>query len=491
MSRRRIALFLLVVLTASGCKVGPNYKRPTIVTPDKWREMEAANASVAELPWWEMFQDPQLQELIRIALVENKDLKIAVERIEEARAIYGFTRSDLYPAVDANAGVGGIRFSEGSLSHTPEADRGISTDRPIFTLGLGLSWELDFFGRIRRATEAQRANLLATEEARRTVVLTLVSDVARAYMELRDFDRRLEIARRTLDSRREYVELARVRFEGGLTSEVDWRQAQAEYYRTEAFVHDFERLVAQKENEISVLLGRNPGAVLRGRTLEEQPVPPAVPPGLPSELLERRPDIRQAEQELVAANARIGEAKAMLFPRISLTASYGFASTELDQLLDASSQSGFIFGQLLQPLFNAGKNRRRVEARESQFRQAATSYERTIIRAFREVEDSLVAHRKAGDQLVAQRERVQAERKVLELAELRYRGGVAPYLEVLDAQRALFNAEIELTQVTSDRVVTLIRLYKSLGGGWSNAQPPPAPPTGPPTAPAEGGKPGH
>jgi multidrug efflux system outer membrane protein len=304
-------------------------------------------------------------------------------------------------------------------------------------------------------------------------------------MELRDFDHRLEIARRTLDSRREYVELARVRFEGGLTSEVDWRQAQAEFYRTEAFVHDFERLVAQKENEISLLLGRNPGAILRGRTLEEQPVPPAIPPGLPSALLERRPDIRQAEQDVAAASASIGEAKAQLFPRIALTASYGFASTELDQLLDASSQSGSIFAGLLQPIFNAGKNRRRVEVRESQFRQAVTSYELTILRAFREVEDSLVAHRKSGDQLLSQRERVQAERKVLELAELRYRGGVAPYLDVLDAQRALFNAEIELTQVTSDRLVSLVRLYKALGGGWS------ADLQAPPTAPAEGGKPGN
>jgi multidrug efflux system outer membrane protein len=291
-------------------------------------------------------------------------------------------------------------------------------------------------------------------EARRAVAITLVSDVARAYVELRDLDRRLEIALRTLESRREYVGLARDRFEGGVTPELDWRQAEAEFHRVQAFVYEIEKLVVQKENELSLLLGGNPGSVPRGRAVDAQPIPPEVPAGLPAQLLERRPDVREAEQRLVSATARIGEAKAMLYPRISLTGSYGFASTDLSELLDGSSQSWNIFAGLLQPIFNAGKNKRRVEVRESQQRQAVYDYERTLLQALREVEDSLIGLRKSGEQRGSQRERVAAERKVVELSELRYRGGVAAYLEVLDAQRSLFDAEIDETASVSTHVTS-------------------------------------
>jgi multidrug efflux system outer membrane protein len=347
---------------------------------------------------------------------------------------------------------------------------------------VGFSWELDFFGRIRRANEAQRAQLLATQEARRAVALTLVSDVARAYVDLRGLDRSLEIARRTLESRREYVGLARDRFEGGVTPEVDWRQAEAEFFRVQSLVFELEKLVVQKENELSLLLGRNPAAVPRGRAVELQPIPPEVPAGLPAQLLERRPDVREAEQRLVSATARIGEAKAMLYPRIALTGAYGFASTDLSELLDGSSQSWNIFAGLLQPIFNAGKNKRRVEVRESQQRQAVYDYERTLLQALREVEDSLIGLQKAGEQRGSQQKRVEAERKVVELSDLRYRGGVADYLEVLDAQRSLFNAELDETESMSEHVSSLIRLYKALGGGWPT-EPEPAPP--PPPAPIE------
>jgi multidrug efflux system outer membrane protein len=341
---------------------------------------------------------------------------------------------------------------------------------------VGFSWELDFFGRIRRANEAEQARLLATQEARRAVALTLVSDVARAYVDLRGLDRSLEIARRTLESRREYVALARDRFEGGVTPEVDWRQAEAEFFRMQALVFELEKNVVQKENELSLLLGRNPGAVPRGRAVELQPIPPEVPAGLPAQLLERRPDVREAEMRLWSATARIGEAKAMLYPRISLTGSYGFASTDLSELLDGSSQSWNIFAGLLQPIFNANKNKRRVEVRESQQRQAVYDYERTLLQALREVEDSLIGLQKAGDQRGSQQKRVEAERKVVELSELRYRGGVAAYLEVLDAQRSLFNAEIDETASLSEHVNSLIRLYKALGGGWPTTPPPEMPP---------------
>jgi multidrug efflux system outer membrane protein len=464
---RRFLIFLALAAGLVSCKLGPDYERPPIVTPEKWRELAAAEASIANVPWWELFQDEELQRLITTALAENRDLRIAIERIEEARALYGISRSELYPQVDAQVIGGGLKFSEGSITHTPDADQGDpDTTKGLSSIGVGFSWELDFFGRIRRMNEAELARLFATQEARRTVALTLVSDVARAYVELRALDRRLEISRRTLESRREYVGLSRDRFEGGVTPELDWRQAEAEFFRVEAIVYDIEKLITQKENELSILLGRNPAAIPRGRTVDVQPIPPEVPAGLPAQLLERRPDVREAEQRLVAATARIGEATAMLYPRISLTGSLGFASTDLSELLDGDSTNWNIFAGLLQPIFNAGKNRRRVEVRESQQRQAVYDYERTLLQALREVEDSLVGLRKSGEQRGSQQKRVEAERKVVELSELRYRGGVAAYLEVLDAQRSLFNAEIDETTSISEHVTSLIRLYKALGGGW-------------------------
>jgi multidrug efflux system outer membrane protein len=436
--------------------------------------------TLANKPWWELFDDPQLQELIRIALVENKDLKIAVERIEEARARYGFTKADLWPKVDLNATSGGLRFNGGSLVHTPDADTGgavAPTETAVYSLTADMSWEIDFFGRIRRATEAQNALFLGTLEARRSAVLTLVADLARAYFKLRAFDLQLEIARRTIASRREYAELAKDRFEGGLTPEVDLRQAEAELLRIEVVTYDLEREIRQAENEISILIGRNPGPVLRGRAVTEQKRPAAVPAGLPSELLDRRPDVRVAEQNLAAATANIGQAKALLFPRIALTGSFGFTSTEFDTWFDGPSKAWNILGNLLQPIFNAGKNRRRVEITESQQRQTLYEYERTILQAFRETEDALVAYQKTGEQRQAQANRVRAERKVLDLAELRYRGGVAAYLEVLDAQRSLFGAEIDETQTITANLVSLVQLYKALGGGWPGAPEAAPPPT--------------
>lgn len=470
--KRLQGLVFFVAFWVAGCKLGPNYVRPPVQPPDQWREHTQIDATLANLPWWNVFQDPQLQELIRIGLAENKDLKIAVERIEEARATYGFTRSDLYPQVDANASAAQQETSRDSVIKLP---KGTDTTSPVYQLNASVFWELDFFGRIRRASEAEKAILLSTEEARRSVAITLVSDIAQAYMELRDLDLRLEISRRTLKSSEEYVQLAKLRFDGGLTSELDWRQSEAEYYRTQSFVHDFERLVSQKENEISVLLGRNPSSILRGHSLEEQQLPAEVPAGLPSELLERRPDIAQAEQILVSSNARIGEAKALLFPRISLTGFFGWETTEFSNLVTSPAKTWSIAGNLLQPIFNAGKNKRRVEITESQYRQTLYGYESVVLQAFREVEDSLVDYRKSGDRRVSQAARVESERKVLSLAEVRYRGGVSNYLEVLDAQRSLFESELDSSQSVRDQLVALIRLYKALGGGWTDTTPNPAP----------------
>ena len=469
-----------LLLLAAGCKLGPDYKRPPVTTPDAWREVPAAEAtSLANTPWWEVFDDPTLQELIRIALVENKDLKIAVERIEEARARYGFTRADVWPQIDVSGTAGSLRFNAGSLLHTPEGDAGTgeATETDIYSASFNMSWEIDFLGRLRRASEAQKALFLGTQEARRSAVLTLVADVARAYLELRDFDSRLEIAKRTIVSRQEYLQLAKDRFEGGVTPELDYRQAEAELHRVEAVAFDLERLVTLKENELSVLLGRNPGAIPRGTPLQAQKVPSAVPAGLPSDLLDRRPDIREAEQTLAAATANIGEAKALLFPRISLTASYGYTSTDLDTLFDGPSKAWNVLGNIVQPIFYAGKNKRRLEITESRQRQMLYEYERTILNAFRETEDALVGYRKTGEISRAQAGRVAAERKVLELAELRYKGGVAAYLEVLDAQRSLFSSELDEAQTVGSHLVALVQLYKALGGGWPPS--PEAPPAEP------------
>ena len=471
---RRLTVLAASALLAAGCTLGPDYQRPELPKPEAWREIPQAEAeSLANAGWWEVFEDPRLAELVKIALAENKDLKIAVERVEEARARYGFAKADLWPKLDGNASAGRYQLAAGD------------DDFSRFAVSADVSWELDFFGRIRRTTEAQKALFLGSEEARRSAVMTLVADVARAYFELRDLDRRLEVSRRTIESRREYVQLARDRFEGGITPEIDFRQAEAELKRVEAIAFDFERLIAAKENEISVLVGRNPGEVLRGRTIDEQKRPGAVPAGLPSELLDRRPDVRVAEQSLAAATANIGAAKALLFPRIALTGSFGAASPDIDTLFDAPSKAWSLAGALLQPLFHFGQNKRRVEVTESQQRQALYAYEKTVLEAFRETEDALVSYRKTGEQRTAQTERVIAERKVLELAELRYRGGVAAYLEVLDAQRSLFNAELDEAQTIGSNLVSLVRLYKALGGGWSEPAPPPAPAAEPP-APAAG-----
>jgi multidrug efflux system outer membrane protein len=457
----------LTALLASGCKLGPDYQRPDVPVPEGWRELGAAEQqSLANTPWWELFGDPELLRLIEIALAENQDLMIAVERIEEARAFYGFQRADLFPKVDLQASARRVRISDEGITALPP---GVDNEDSLYAVAGTAFWELDFFGRIRRATEAELALVYAAEESRRAVVIALVADVARVYVELRDFDRRLAISRRTLESRVAYVELARERFEGGLTSELDLRQAEAEMHRTGSLVHEFEGLVTFKENELSTLLGRNPGDIPRGLELDQLSVPPAVPAGLPSELLERRPDVRAAEENLVSANARIGEAKALLYPSISLTGAFGYESTELDDLLESSARSWSIGANLLQPIFNSGQNRRRVDVAESQQRQALYAYERAVLLAFRDVEDALTGLRQAGLRRGDEGQRVLAEQKVLELAELRYRGGVAAYLEVLDAQRSLFDAELGETAARRDELVLLIQLYKALGGGWPQA----------------------
>jgi len=477
-----------------GCKVGPDYERPPVVTPANFRGMappsdkndEKAQESIANIPWWDLFKDEQLRQLIKVALEQNKDLRIAVERIEEARATWGISKADLYPQLSVKALGGGLNPSDASLTHVPEG--GGSNATGLVDVGLGFSWELDFFGRVRRAGEAAKASMLATEEARRAVAVALVSDVALAYVDLRGLDRRLKITQETLKSRQEHVEYARLRFEGHVTHEVDLRQSEAEFHRVQALAYNLEKLVTQKENELSFLVGRPPGEILRNRSADDQPVPPEVPVGLPAALLESRPDVRKAEMELWSATARIGEAKAALYPSIKLTGSYGLASTDLSELVNPASQTWNLFASILQPIFAGGALRGKVDVRQSQQRQAVYAYERTLLQALREVEDSLIGLRKIAQQKEEEHQRTTAETQVVELAELRYRGGVSDYLEVLDAQRSLFNAEIDEATVISEHTRSFIQLYKALGGGWpvpkaKGTKEAPAPASNPP-APA-------
>lgn len=459
----RFCLPMAAVMTLSACAVGPDYKRPEIDEPEKRSISAKESQSLADLPWWNVFKDQVLADLIKTGLDENKDIRIASERVEEAKAQFGFTKADLFPKIDAKASAGTTEPTDKGYALPGE----VMGDRSeVYSLSANLSWEIDMFGRLRRATEAQKAVLLSTEDAKKAIMISVVANVASAYFEMRDIDNRLEVAKRTLESRLSSSKLIKTRFEGGVAAKIDYYQAEAEVYRTKTIISDLEKQMRIKENELSFLIGKNPRPIMRGKVLKDQQLVPQIPAGLPSALIERRPDILQSEQELVAANAKIGESKAMLFPRISLTGGYGYVSSDLGELTESPASNWNIAGNLVQPIFEAGKNLRRVEVSEAQQRQALLKYEKTIQQAFREVEDSLVSYQKTGERSQAQTGNVNSNREVLKLAESRYIGGVSSYLEVLDAQRSLFNSELEESQSVRDHLVSLVTLYKSLGGGW-------------------------
>jgi multidrug efflux system outer membrane protein len=462
---------LAAALALAGCTLGPDYARPPVETPAGWRLPPDAGESLAALPWWELFRDETLQGLIRIALEENKDLRLAVARIDDARAQVRITRADQFPQAGANAQYGRIRTSRlAGLQRIPDD---IPVEQDQWTVSLQASYEIDLWGRLRRATEAARAQLLASEAAQRAVVITLVSAVAQSYFDLLDLDRELAITRQSTDSRREWFSLVKLRRDAGIASELDIWRAEEEVASTAAIVPDIERQIAQAENALSILLGRNPGAIPRGRLLADQVLPPAVPAGLPSELLERRPDIQQAEQQLVAANASIGVARAAYFPQISLTALLGVQTVQLADLVSVgSARFGTLGAQLTAPLFTGGRTAGLVAQAESQREQAVIAYQQAIQQAFREVDDALIAHQKAREVREVQERQVVAATRALELARLRYLNGLASYLDVLDALRQLFGAEIDLTRTRRLQLTAIVQLYRALGGGWT---PPPAP----------------
>jgi len=459
MTRRLRAAALALIL--AGCAVGPNYERPEVVVPVGWRDSTLAlrDSSYANLPWWEVYADTTLQGLIRIALRENQDVRIALARVNEARALLGIQRLEFLPQIDIFAS--GERFKlPDSLTGQPQSERN------AFQVGGSLAWEIDLWGRIRRLNESAQASLLATEQGRRGVILTIVSEVARAYLELRDLDQELDIAERQREIRRQSLQLARARFEGGLTSELDVRQGEGALANAEGTVFRLQRERQQKENELSILLGRAPGDIPRGAPLTEQDFPDVIPAGLPSELLQRRPDVQQAEQELRAANAQIGAAIAALFPTISLTGSGGTASRDIDNLFSAGTGFWNLAVNLFQPLINRGRNLKQVQAERARTEGAIAFYERTVLTAFREVEDGLVGVQRLRDEADAAGRAAEAARQSVGLASLRYEGGVDNYLNLLDAQRELLTAELQESQLLRLQRVAVVQLYKALGGGW-------------------------
>jgi multidrug efflux system outer membrane protein len=459
---RNLALVWLSALLAA-CAVGPDYTRPAVPPHEAFRMAEAEGASIANLPWWELLRDEELQKLIRIALAENKDLKRASATIEEYESKLLIARTDFAPQM--NGTVNAPAFGRNTDFLVP----GFPNPFNYYLQG-NLSWEIDIWGRIRRANEAGRAELLGKEEARRAVVLELVSNVAQAYFDLRQLDLQLEIARRTLTAWDESVRIARARLRQGLITKLDADQFEAERANAAARAAELERQMVQKENQLSVLLGRNPASIPRGRPLTEQVMPPTVPPGLPSELLQRRPDIVQAEQELGAATARIGMAKADRFPKLSLTGLLGVADPSLAKLLSRGGDFGVAGPSITGPILNAQILGFQQRAAEAQAKQALAQYEQTILVAFKEVEDALVAVRTAREQREAQAEQVASLRSALHLANLRYKGGLANYLDVLIAQRNLFDAELALAGTHRLHLVSIVQLYKALGGGWPAAR---------------------
>ncbi len=465
MRTRTILPVLLVILGfACGCAVGPNYKRPTVNVPPTYRGLtpeEAAKSdarSLADEKWWEVFQDEQLKELVKTALQQNYDVRIAATRILQAQAQLGITRADQFPTIAGGVAAQNLRNPQTKFLRAYETS--------ATQVSGNLAWDLDFWGRYRRATEAARADLAASEWARREVITALIANLAGAYFQLRALDLQLEISQRTLASRQDSLRLTRLLADGGSTSMLDVRQAEQLVFTAASEVPSLEQQIEQEENFISTLIGNNPAPVPRGRKLTEQEHPPVVPAGLPSSLLERRPDVRQAEEQLISANAQIGVARAAYFPQISLTATAGYQSSALTSLFTGPAGLWNFGGSLTQPIFTAGRLRSNVRLTEARQQEFLLGYEQTIQGAFRDVSDSLVAYRKTQEFRQQQELLVASAEDASRLSHMRYNGGVASYLEVLTNETNYFSAELGLVQAQLNERLTLVQLYRSLGGGW-------------------------
>jgi multidrug efflux system outer membrane protein len=453
---RTLAWLLPLALTA--CKLTPDYERPLLDLPATWEEQPAGGESIANLDWWELYEDPQLDFLLRTALAENKDRGVALARIVEAGAQVTVVRADQFPFVDVFGSAGRGRQSQILVPGAPTQDQ--------FAISAALSFELDLWRKYARATEAARSDLLATESAFRNVTISVVASVASTYLLLLDLDARLEIAHRTAETRAESLRLVSARFEKGTVPELDVNQAQIELAIAEAAVAAFERGVVQAQNALRILLGRNPGGIARGRPLSEQPLMPEVPAGLPSELLQRRPDVVASEQVLIAETARIGVAEALRWPSISLTASFGAVATELSDLNTNEAKAWNLLAGLAAPIFNSGRLKANARAQRARAEQALLAYEATLQQAFREVEDALVAVRTFRVEHEARTRQVVAARKAARLSRARYDGGIVDYLEVLDTERTLFSSELDESATRQLALNAVVQLYKALGGGW-------------------------
>jgi multidrug efflux system outer membrane protein len=471
------ASYLAIAAAAAlltGCAVGPNYQRPQVTLPANFRAPEPMRepqaASLADLKWFEVFHDEKLQELVHESLVHNYDLRDAVTRVEQARANLGITRSNQLPQVSASSSVEVTRLSRDGSFPLPSSFVA-NQNRNWGQAGLNLlSFELDIWGRLRRATEAARANLLNAEENRKAVVSTLVSEVASDYFQLLQLDYELEISQRTLETRRDSLRLVENRRSGGVATLLDLRQAEQLVSSAAESIPQLQQQIEQAENQISLLLGRSPGTVGRGRRFLEQELPPEIPSGLPSELLERRPDIRAAEQALVAANANIGVAKAAYFPQISLTGTIGGQSSRLANLFSGPNGAWSFVPQITQPIFAGGRIKSGVRLAEAQRDQAEVAYEKAIQTAFREVSDGLIAHQRTRESRLEQERLVRALEDRKRLAYVRYQGGVDTQLNALDADRDLFQAELALAQIRYGELLSVVQIYRALGGGWETGE---------------------
>jgi multidrug efflux system outer membrane protein len=442
--------------------VGPDYRRPVVDTPQNWRFQEQETQGLADTQWWQQFNDPVLDDLIRIGLAENKDVKIAAARIEQFAGQYITTRAALFPQIGAGASFGRERASERGAAPLSSA---VENPADSYQAMFSASWEIDLWGKLRRAKESARADILSSEEARRGVILSLVSSIATGYINLRDLDRQLEIAHATAKSREESYTIFTIRFKGGIISELELSQVKSQYEEALATIPVFQKAIAQQENALSVLLGRNPGPIPRGKTIDQLTLP-LVPAGLPSDLLARRPDIRQAEQNLISANAQIGVAKAQYFPSISLTGMFGWSSIDISRLFMGSTQTWSYAAQVAGPIFRAGAIYGQVKSAEAFQQELLITYQQTIQNAFRDVNDALIDRKSTMEQLQTQDRQVESLGNYARIARLRYDNGYTSYIEVLDAERSLFNAELSQAQTRGGLLQSAVNIYRSMGGGW-------------------------
>lgn len=458
---RRAVLIALTVLLA-GCMVGPNYRRPAVETPESYRYEEADARGTVNTDWWKQFEDPVLDSLISEALSNNKNVKIAAANIEAAAGVLLQTRSPLFPQLQYSGSAARQLLSERNAAPISSV---VANPQNAYQVLGGASWELDLWGRIRRLTEAAQANLLASEEARSGVVLSLVASVASGYIQLRGLDEQLEVAKKNLAAYGESVELFEKQYSYGQVSQMNVAQAQSQYETALASIPQIESQIAQLEHAISILLGRNPGPITRGKSIFSLSLP-EIPPGVPSSILERRPDIRQAEQNLIAANAKIGAAKALYFPTISLTGSMGTASDNLSDLFTGPARVWNYTGSITGPIFTAGAITGQVQQATATQKAALLAYEAAIQSGFSDVENALVARKKLDEQLRAQEKLVGTLRQYENLAKLQYDGGYAPYLTVLDAEQQLFPAELNFAQTRASLCAAYVKIYQAMGGGW-------------------------